>query len=615
MSLPGTPIDRENFSLPTIRKTRSPFQPSKKCVQSSAKKEGNTFRKLVLSFTRDTSAHGIGQLANSKTLLSRVFWSLVCMGALGMFVYQAKGLLQQYLSKPIATTVSVSFEKRLAFPAVTVCNLNMIRKDAVPQKVLKFLEKNYESWAYNNGLKNTRRRRDATQTTDSPSNKISSHGKSEYDSSEYDMYRVSNEDYESNSYDEDDKEEFPDGDVVDAEMKLFSEVEQMIGEMDETDLYEHGHQFNTMILNCSWKGMDCKSGNLSKFWTRRWNNKYGNCYTFNNGFDKDSNRVRVLKATKPGPSQGLVLIMNVEQEQYIGPFSVEAGVRVSLHGQGLMNFPHAEGFSASPGMSTSVGIKKTKITRLDRFNNKSCLAHDQLPKINIYRRFRNITIYSQQACLQSCLALSQRIRCKCSEASYPSTDPCDLFNTATRENLQTASATTLSKFKNLANEPIHGSNANVFFCADLCLRKVKNLFNKDKLPCIQSCRQPLTICTSGVCLFFLREEVIQKTISSSTWPSKAYKKYLKEQGLEDGDSENLLRLNVFYSELNHEKIEESFSYGTVNLLADIGGQLGLWIGISAITVCELLQLIVMLFAVCLWKLKDSGQIGGASAYH
>lgn len=57
---------------------------------------------------------------------------------------------------------------------------------------------------------------------------------------------------------------------------------------------------------------------------------------------------------------GLVLIMNVEQEQYIGPFSVEAGVRVSLHGQGLMNFPHAEGFSASPGMSTSVGIKKVK---------------------------------------------------------------------------------------------------------------------------------------------------------------------------------------------------------------------------------------------------------------
>lgn len=74
------------------------------------------------------------------------------------------------------------------------------------------------------------------------------------------MYRVTNEDYESNSYDEDDKEEFPDGDVVDAETKLFSEVEQMIGEMDETDLYEHGHQFNTMILNCSWKGMDCKSG-------------------------------------------------------------------------------------------------------------------------------------------------------------------------------------------------------------------------------------------------------------------------------------------------------------------------------------------------------------------
>ena len=54
--------------------------------------------------------------------------------------------------------------------------------------------------------------------------------------------------------------------------------------------------------------------------------------------------------------------MDIEQEQYIGPLSPDAGVRVLLHGQGQMIFPYEEGFSVSPGVSTSVGIKKVRET-------------------------------------------------------------------------------------------------------------------------------------------------------------------------------------------------------------------------------------------------------------
>ena len=75
------------------------------------KKESKSFRKLVLNFMGYTSAHGIGRLAESKTIFWKIFWSLVCMGAFGMFIYQATGLFQQYLSKPVATSVSVTFEK------------------------------------------------------------------------------------------------------------------------------------------------------------------------------------------------------------------------------------------------------------------------------------------------------------------------------------------------------------------------------------------------------------------------------------------------------------------------------------------------------------------------
>ena len=56
--------------------------------------------------------------------------------------------------------------------------------------------------------------------------------------------------------------------------------------------------------------------------------------------------------------QGLSLEMDVEQEQYIGLLADGAGVRVLLHRQGLANFPYTEGFSISPGTSTSVAINK-----------------------------------------------------------------------------------------------------------------------------------------------------------------------------------------------------------------------------------------------------------------
>ena len=46
----------------------------------------------------------------------------------------------------------------------------------------------------------------------------------------------------------------------------------------------------------------------------------------------------------------------------MGPLTEQAGIRVLLHEQGSMIFPFEEGFSVSPGMSTSVGIKKVRET-------------------------------------------------------------------------------------------------------------------------------------------------------------------------------------------------------------------------------------------------------------
>ena len=78
---------------------------------SEEKAANKSFKDLVQNFMEYTTAHGIGRLAASQTLCWKIFWSLVCIGAFGMFTFQAMGLFEQYFSKPVATSVSVTFEK------------------------------------------------------------------------------------------------------------------------------------------------------------------------------------------------------------------------------------------------------------------------------------------------------------------------------------------------------------------------------------------------------------------------------------------------------------------------------------------------------------------------
>ena len=58
---------------------------------------------------------------------------------------------------------------------------------------------------------------------------------------------------------------------------------------------------------------------------------------------------------------------------------------------------------------------------------------------------------------------------------------------------------------------------------------------------------------------------------------------------------NFARLNVYVSDSNVLQTEESADYTSSQLLSDIGGQLGLWVGISVITLAEVLELFMDVF--------------------
>ena len=64
--------------------------------------------------------------------------------------------------------------------------------------------------------------------------------------------------------------------------------------------------------------------------------------------------------------KGLNLELNIQQDEYIGAFTEEAGVRVDITNQGEMAFPRERGLSAAPGFATSVGMRKVSVIRFWR---------------------------------------------------------------------------------------------------------------------------------------------------------------------------------------------------------------------------------------------------------
>ena len=78
--------------------------------------------------------------------------------------------------------------------------------------------------------------------------------------------------------------------------------------------------------------------------------------------------------------------------------------------------------------------------------------------------------------------------------------------------------------------------------------------------------------------------------------STSYSKFPKLAGFtRSSNEEDILSINVFFEDLHRVRSVTSPSYSAVQLLADIGGQLGLFIGASVISLLEIVLLFLQLW--------------------
>ena len=56
-----------------------------------------------------------------------------------------------------------------------------------------------------------------------------------------------------------------------------------------------------------------------------------------------------------------------------------------------------------------------------------------------------------------------------------------------------------------------------------------------------------------------------------------------------------MQVDIFYQEISYEEIEQNIAFEFLSLLSEVGGFLGLLLGASVLTVCELVDYISLSF--------------------
>ncbi|KAM4700360.1 acid-sensing ion channel 1 isoform 1-T1 [Discoglossus pictus] len=297
--------------------------------------------------------------------------------------------------------------------------------------------------------------------------------------------------------------------------------------MEITD--RSSHQLSDMMLDCRYQGQECSADDFITVFTR-----YGKCYTFNSG----QNGRPPLVTTKGGTGNGLELMLDIQQDEYLPVWgetdetSFEAGIKVQIHSQDEPPFIDQLGFGVAPGFQTFVSCQEQRLIYLPPpWGDCKSSAMDS----------EFFDTYSISACRIDCETRYLVENCNCRMVHMPGD----------------ASYCTPELYKE---------------CADPAL---DFLVEKDNDFCV--CETPCNMTRYG------------KELSMVKIPSKASARYLakKYNKSEQYIAENILVLDIFFEALNYETIEQKKAYEVAGLLGDIGGQMGLFIGASILTVLEL----------------------------
>ncbi|XP_075923870.1 bile acid-sensitive ion channel [Petromyzon marinus] len=502
------------------------------CLQKSPAGPTDSAKETI-AFSSSTSLHGVARATSAQSRAQRAFWMMVVVAGVAMAGWQVALRLAAYYAWPTSTSLTLHYVRDLSFPAVTFCNYNRYRRSSLHG------------------------------TTDLlAALSILSAGI---------------------------VDEWPE--EVGDEVRRF--WDENLNFSTRTFTRKHGFQLNSAsLLECNFNSRPCGPQDFQHVFT-----EYGNCYTFNGGFSEEQ---RSLKQKTAGAGKGLQVLFDVQQWDYwenpeLGFTGV--GIRLVVHDPDEPPQVEALGLSIGVGTQAYVSVQHTKSI------NQQYPWGDCDPS----KKLQSPAPYSMARCLQECEAdLVERI-CGCKPFNFPDLiihheDFADAAFAVAAECATAAAACAADASgetdgaADAAGDD--GADGDPYDDADDddaddddADWSVAEHFRAVVLSQAQG------MCTGGSHLSQCPVPCLHKNFPSSvsyaTFPSlQAAQRY--ERSLNYSlvyMRENLLSIDVAYTDLNYALIQQQKTLPESVLLSDIGGQLGLFVGASVITIIEVLEFV------------------------
>ncbi|XP_061175624.1 FMRFamide-activated amiloride-sensitive sodium channel-like [Saccostrea echinata] len=578
--------------------------------------DDQTIKEVLVAMAESSSLHGISRGVASKHWYQRVLWFLVFLGATGGASYQLWRLFSSYTTYPgngDSTSYGQSQGKRKKRGTASDILLAKIRyfaskKSQPSPNLVKGYDRNKEE--HKTSLKKILRRikRDHLSYGNSSGNTYASsvstpgYGNSDYYSS-----------YLQN-------QQLQDSFVQDEWNKRVTNFRSAFQKNDRDIREDIGHNISDMLLSCAFNGKECYVANFTLFQSL----EYGNCYTF-----ESSSYV----TKQSGPLLGLRMTLNIETSEYINNYMDASGVRLVIHEPGTLPFPEDEGFTLNPSYETTIGMRMLSIQRASE-------PHGNCENGEDFMRLFGIR-YTIPSCLKLCKQREIMERCFC----LPSTAylnvgnldgyrpcsvnkmkvDCEKFINYKIEN-QLITCNCLSPCKQLiyetslsgrkwpgdqfmgqgvARETSGGRGFMTPYTHLICHYTKTSLGFQILFKAILLVPYPESGKPPGTCFNAgnLMKDLCQK---NNMWYFKGMCQSLEWKTATKSDTEslagNFLKTVIYYEDLNYEKITEEPLYDGFQLISDIGGALGLFMGASILSFVEVLQFIIELLNFLLKKI-------------
>ena len=323
---------------------------------------------------------------------------------------------------------------------------------------------------------------------------------------------------------------------------LLSELLQNAS-LNELTRKSAGFLIENMLVSCSFNAFQCNSSDFTYFFHQN----YGNCYTFN------AHNNQVKTSYFDGSINGLIL------ELFIGKPSVNTqnvnhdGVVLSIHNQTQEPFYQGSITPVAANTETYLSVKRNFITKLESpYGN--CLNDTSSTQFYNYIVNKINRSYSKELCLKICTQYQLIQECGCQSFLY-------IF-------YQDTSAGYCKNSQQLT-----------------CLRNFINNYTLALDSCKTSC--------SYEC------NTVEYEISSfnALYPTSFYTNtlydYSKAKGFNLSLSEipqAFVKLFIYYDSLKYTATVQTAQLQMSDLMANIGGNLGLFLGMSFLTIAELIEI-------------------------